>query len=175
MCCASDKIPNSRSCSRVILDTRWNQMQVNTVSLFWKWEPEYSRADSQTGMSSYSPVVIVKKLNFCKGGTFEKCTWINTFSLVAQNPDIPQGKAGSFWFHFSDWGEKAKNSEYWKIILPFGLCPLKPHRILLSSPICLDLITGLELLLKLQATFPDSNAKATGQEEERIFKCNQNS
>lgn len=77
-------------------------------SLFWKWEPEYSRADSQTGMSSYSPVVIVKKLNFCKGGTFEKCTWINTFSLVAQNPDIPQGKAGPSGSIFQIEGKKQK-------------------------------------------------------------------
>lgn len=43
-------------------------------------------------MSSYSPVAIVKEAHFCQGVTFAKC--INTFPLAAQNPDIPEGKAG---------------------------------------------------------------------------------
>lgn len=38
-----------------------------------------------------------------------------------------------------------------------------------------NLMTGLGSLLELQETFPGSNARATGQEEEeRIFKRNQN-
>lgn len=143
-------------------------------SLFWKWESGNRRAESPTGMSSYSPVAIVKELNFCKGVTFEKCTWINIFSLVAQNTDIPEGKASPSSLIFQIEEKQQKYSEYWKIILQFGLYPLKPHRILLSSSICLHLMTGWGLgsLLELQ-NFPGSNARATGQEEVRIFKCKQ--
>lgn len=132
-------------------------------SLSWKWESEYRRADSPTAMSSYSPVAIVKELNFYKGVTFDKCTWINTFSLLAQNPDIPEAKAAPLGSIFHIEGEKIlnieKNSEYWKIILQCGLSPLQPQKILLSSPLCLHLMTGLGSLLKLQDTCPGSQRR----------------
>lgn len=140
-------------------------------SLFWEWEPEHRRADSPTGMSSYSPVAIVRELHFCKGATIEKCTWMNTFSLAAQNPDIPEGKAAPSGPIFSDWGETAQN---------FWILKDNPAIWFISTEGTQDfaeltsVMTGLGALLELQETFPGSNATATGQEEERIFKCNQN-
>ena len=73
-----------------------SEMQVNPVKVFcWKWESEYMQLDSQIGKSSYSSVLIDKELNFCKWVTFKMYIWINTFSLVAHNPDVPEGKADS--------------------------------------------------------------------------------
>lgn len=52
-------------------------------SLFWKWESECRRADSPTGMSSYSPMAIIREPNFCQGVTFAKCTsWTLSFWLL---------------------------------------------------------------------------------------------
>lgn len=73
-----------------------SEMQVKPVKVFcWKWESEYMQLDSQIGMSSYSSELIDKEHNLCKRVTFKMCIQINTFSLVAHNPDIPEGKADS--------------------------------------------------------------------------------
>lgn len=73
-----------------------SEMWITPVKVFcWKRESEYMQLDSQIGMSSYSLVLIDKELNFCERVTFKMCIWINTFSLVAHNPDIPEGKADS--------------------------------------------------------------------------------
>jgi len=64
--------------------------------------------DRQVGMSSYSPVLIDKELNFCKSVTFKICIWMNTFSLAAHNPDNPESKADSSISSFQIQCEKQK-------------------------------------------------------------------
>lgn len=108
MCCVSDKnLKYQKLFQDYSEHLMESEMQVKPVEVFC-WESEYTQPDSQIVMPSYLPALMDKEFNFCKGIPFKMCIWINTFSLVGHNPDIPEGEADLPNFHFWDWVQKAK-------------------------------------------------------------------